>query len=67
MQDIYIYISIHKKYIYIHTYLPIRKHIILQGYDNYMSYFMSYVNPYDYLCYEAHLNAKKRKKTKSKV
>ena len=44
---LYVHRSIYIKfYIVVHTYVPIRKRIILQDYDNYMLYFVSDVNPY---------------------
>ena len=49
-------------YIFIHPYVPIRKHIILRSYDNYMSNFMPDVNPDYYQYYETHLIAKEEPK-----
>ena len=44
---LYIHKNIYIKfYIVVRTYVPIRKHNILQDYDNYMLYFVSDVNPY---------------------
>ena len=44
-------------YTFVRPYVAIRKHIILQGYHNYILIFMSDVNAYLYQHYELHLSA----------